>query len=184
MRGAGVKLYNITYTGWLNFLIWFLPNQSLKKSVELGIRKGFVAFKSDKYEGTAKEINVLAAFIVRYSFVFIMILMLFPRIYWGSATFWFSTVLAMIIAGGLVVHVMFYHKTTFVYLLCFWVAILALFVLYYFFNSVFSSFMLFGLTTIRTSLFWYLILISILDFYAMKKKRFFRINEKRIIFYV
>lgn len=170
--------------GWLNFLIWFLPNQSLKKSVELGIKKGFVDFKSDKYEGVAREINPILAFFIRYSFVFIMVLLLFPKITWNNWTFWISITLAAIVAGITILHVLFRHRVKFIFLCYLWLILVGLFGLYYYFHPTNSSLMFFMFTTIRNALFWYFIFLSVFDFYALKKRRFFSIFEKRILFYV
>jgi len=179
-----VKPYNITYTGWLSFLIWFLPKQSLKKRVELGVQKGFVDFKSDKFEGKAVEINRPLALLARYSLVFIMVGLLLPKIYWSNIDFWHSTITSLVIAGATILHVMFREQTKSKWLIVLWIVVLVSFGAYYYFNPSRSSFMFFALSSIRNSLFWYFIFMSFFDLRAIRKRRFFIIRERKIIFYV
>lgn len=181
-----MKRYNITYTGWINFFFWFFPNQSLKKVVELGEDQGggIRNFKSDRYEGFAKKVNSTLMFLIRYSLMSLMLILLFPKLYVTDITFWASMIISLTISGILILQIFYREKTTFLYLCGGWAIIFLLFSLYYVFHPVYGSLLMFMLSTFRSSFFFYLIFVTIYDYQNIKTKKFFVIPEQRIVFYV
>ena len=89
--------YIIKYSSFFSYLIWFLPRQCKEKSVELVFTGNGATFKSDNHSGTAKKINKHITMIVRYSFVFLLLLFLFPEKQKENWLFEFSLLIGIFI---------------------------------------------------------------------------------------
>lgn len=173
-----MKTYNITYTGWINFLIWFFPNQFLKKSVELVIKKGFADFKSDKYEGIAREVSSSLFFSIRYSLALLIAYLLLPEIF-HDKVLWFFT---MLLSANIGFHfVWLNHKITLLRVLSLLGLTTLVIEIYWYINPAKLSTL--GLLAFRPATFFFFVFAIIDDFCKLKNAKFYSIKEVLIIFH-
>lgn len=173
-----MKPYTITYTGWLNFLIWFSPNQSLQKSVELNIKKGFTDFKSDKYEGVAREVNPLLLFSIRYSLSLACVFLLMPEIFHDNVLWLFTMLISINIGFHLV---WLKNKITLTRLLSLLGFATIIGVMYWYLNP--EKFYMMALSVFQPTTFFFLVFAMIDDFFKIKNAKFYSLKEVRILFY-
>lgn len=170
----------IKFSGWLNFPFWFFKGQTLKKTVELNVKKkGFVGFKTDKYEGVAKELNTSLALLFRYCAALGFALLLMPEIFHDRVLFLFT----MLVSINIGFHAVLLNNAFNFKVLGSMLGFCALFfVMYWFINAPKLSTM--GILAFRPSAFFFFVFAIIDDFMKIRKAKFYNLKDVRILFYV
>ncbi|MDQ1340991.1 MAG: hypothetical protein QG567_2149 [Campylobacterota bacterium] len=172
----------IKYSGFFSFLIWFFPKQYKEKEVALNILEDVAIFKSDIYSGVAKKVNKNIAFIAKYGFVLILLLLISPEKTRESWLFEFSLLIGFFIPFFFL-KIPFLKIDQFILSLATLGVITAISLAAYLVNDFYFTVKALAFSA-HSGIFFLLLFKSIIDFVDNSNKTLYCICEKRILFYV